>query len=47
MEAKMNKLVVAVGLLIAAMSTAFAQRHANTDARYGFGLGDRAPTSLR
>jgi hypothetical protein len=42
MEVKMKKLVVAVAFLVAAMSTALAQRHVNNDLRYGFGLGSRA-----
>ena len=33
----MKKLVVAVGFLVAAMSTAFGQRHAHSDVYYGFG----------
>jgi hypothetical protein len=38
----MKKLVVAVGFLLAAMPTAFAQRHANSNLYYGFGPGARA-----
>jgi hypothetical protein len=37
MEAKMKELVVAIAFLIAAMSTAFAQRQVNTDVPYNFG----------
>lgn len=38
----MKKLVVAVGFLIAAMSTALAQRHANSNVLYGFSPSARA-----
>jgi hypothetical protein len=38
----MKKLVVAVVLLVAATSTAFAQRHARSDVYYDFGPGARA-----
>jgi hypothetical protein len=38
----MKKLVVAVGFLLAAMSTAFGQRHAHSDVYYGFGPSARA-----
>jgi hypothetical protein len=38
----MKKLVVAVSFLVAAMSTASAQRYANPNMRYGFGPGARA-----
>jgi hypothetical protein len=38
----MKKLVVAVGFLVAAMSTAVAQRYAISNVRYGFGPGARA-----
>jgi hypothetical protein len=37
-----KKLVVAVSFLAAAMSTAFAQRHARSEAYYGFGPSARA-----
>ena len=38
----MKKLVVAVGFLVAAMSTAFAQRQAYSGLYYDFGPGGRA-----
>jgi hypothetical protein len=38
----MKKLVVAVGFLVAAMSTASAQRYAYSDVDYSFGPGARA-----
>jgi len=38
----MKELVVAVGFLVAAMSTALAQRYAYSDLGYGFGRGVRA-----
>ena len=38
----MKKLFVAVGFLVAATSTAFAQRHARSDAYYDLGPGARA-----
>jgi hypothetical protein len=38
----MKKLVVAAGFLVAAMSTAFAQRDAYSDVYYGFGPGAHA-----
>jgi hypothetical protein len=38
----MKKLVVAVGFLAAAMSTASAQRYANSNVLYGFGPSARA-----
>ena len=34
----MKKLVVAVGFLVATMSTAVAQRYAYSEVDYGFGL---------
>jgi hypothetical protein len=40
----MKKLVVAVGFLIAAMSTASVQRYANSNVLYGFGPSARAHT---
>ena len=42
MEAKLKKLVVALGFLAAAMSSAFAQRHVDTDVSYDFGQANRA-----
>jgi hypothetical protein len=42
----MKELVVAVGFLLAAMSTALAQRYAYFDVDYRFGPG-AAPISLR
>jgi hypothetical protein len=38
----MKKLVVAVGFLAATMSTASAQRYANSSMHYGFGPAARA-----
>jgi hypothetical protein len=38
----MKELIVAAGFLAAAMSTAFAQRHAYSDVYYGSGPGARA-----
>jgi hypothetical protein len=38
----MKRLVVAVGFLVAAMSTVLAQGHANSDVPHDFGLGGRA-----
>ena len=38
----MKKLVIAIGLLVATMSTASAQRQANSDVPYRFFLDDRA-----
>jgi len=42
MEAKLKKLVVAVGFLVAATSTAVAQHHVDTDVPYDFAEGGRA-----
>ena len=38
----MKKLVVAISFLVAAMSTASAQRYANPNMRHGYGPGARA-----
>jgi hypothetical protein len=45
MEVEMKSFVVAVGFLVAAMSTALAQRYA-TDVHYDFGPGGFRPLHM-